>query len=159
MGLSILFDHTTAMKPIHTAQFKATPQDFIVNELLADDFVFSNDGEHLWLLIQKQGVNTTHLVKLLAHWAGVPVHDVGYSGLKDRHACTQQWCSIRLPNMDLQALNLAGFDTYFAQILPPKRVYSSYPKRAPSPKIGAWHTQSQSLYYHFTPSGRRQNSS
>lgn len=106
------------MKPIHTAQIKAMPQDFVVHERLADDFVFSHDGEHLWLLIQKQGVNTAHLVKLLAQWAGVPTHDVGYSGLKDRHARTQQWCSIRLPKMDLPALNLPQFDTHFAKLLP-----------------------------------------
>jgi tRNA pseudouridine13 synthase len=34
---------------------------------------------------------------LLARHAGVPVRDVGYAGLKDRHAITRQWFSVRRP--------------------------------------------------------------
>jgi tRNA pseudouridine13 synthase len=33
----------------------------------------------------------------LARWAGRPRHDVGYAGLKDRHAVTEQWFSVLCP--------------------------------------------------------------
>ncbi len=81
--------------PICQAIYKATPADFIVTENLAIEHTC--DGEHLWLYITKVNLNTAYVARLLADWAGVPVRDVGYSGLKDRHAITHQWFSIRLP--------------------------------------------------------------
>ena len=78
------------------ADFKSTPNDFIVHELLSIEF--SHHGEHLWLHLKKTNLNTTFVAKLLAKWANIPVSDVGYSGLKDRRAVTQQWFSLRLPS-------------------------------------------------------------
>lgn len=83
------------------AKYKSTPQDFIVNEMLVLDF--SNQGEHLWLLIKKIGLNTTYVANALAKWAKIPSRDVGYSGLKDRHAVTTQWFSLRIPKGQLPA--------------------------------------------------------
>lgn len=80
--------------PIISALYKTHPQDFIVEEKLDIPFVA---GEHLWLLVQKQNMNTAFLARLLAKWANIPPKDVGFSGLKDRHAQTQQWFSLRLP--------------------------------------------------------------
>jgi len=59
------------------------------------DIEFSGDGEHDWLHIRKTGANTAWVAEQLAGIAGVPVRDVGYSGLKDRHAVTTQWFSVR----------------------------------------------------------------
>lgn len=80
---------------IISADFKAVASDFIVNELMAIDF--ANEGEHLWLHLEKTHLNTAYVAKLLAKWAEIPAHDVSYSGLKDRHAVTSQWFSLRLP--------------------------------------------------------------
>lgn len=80
---------------IVSADFKATAHDFIVQELM--DIEFSEDGEHLWLHIEKTHLNTAYVAKLLSKWAEIPAHDVSYSGLKDRHAVTSQWFSLRLP--------------------------------------------------------------
>lgn len=85
--------------PIKQANYKSCPEHFIVNEQL--DIDFTGEGEHLWLLIKKRGVNTAHVATLLADWAGIPARDVGYSGLKDRHAVTTQWFSLRIPNRTL----------------------------------------------------------
>lgn len=86
-------------KPIISAQFKTYPQDFVVTEMI--DFVdnLTGAGEHLWLYIEKIGVNTQFLMEQLAKCMGVPVYDIGYSGLKDRHAVTYQWLSVRLPKV------------------------------------------------------------
>ena len=55
------------------------------------------EGEHIWLEIEKNGVNTGWIAKQLADLVGVKEMDVGYAGLKDRHAITRQWFSIYLP--------------------------------------------------------------
>lgn len=81
--------------PIAHATYKTSAEDFVVNEILPLEF--TGEGEHLWLHIQKKGMNTAYLAKLLSEWAEIPLRDVGYSGLKDRHALTTQWFSLRLP--------------------------------------------------------------
>lgn len=85
--------------PILQATYKAHAADFVVNEILQN--TFTGEGEHLWLHIQKMGMNTAYLAKLLAEWADIPLRDVGYSGLKDRHALTTQWFSLRIPKKQL----------------------------------------------------------
>ena len=83
-------------EPLCTCQIRSAPSDFIVTEQL--DIDFSGDGEHDWLWIEKTGANTTWVAEWLAKHAGVHPRDVGYSGLKDRHAITSQWFSVRRPS-------------------------------------------------------------
>lgn len=94
--------------PLQQATYKAVATDFVVNELLPLDF--TGAGEHLWLHIEKLGMNTAYLAKLLAEWAEIPLRDVGYSGLKDRHALTTQWFSLRLPKKQLPESEFAPID-------------------------------------------------
>ena len=94
--------------PIQQATYKAHATDFIVNELLPLEF--TGEGEHLWLHIQKSGMNTAYLAKLLSEWAEIPLRDVGYSGLKDRHALTTQWFSLRIPKKQLPTSEFAPVD-------------------------------------------------
>ncbi len=93
--------------PIRHAIYKATPADFIVTEQLAIEH--THDGEHLWLYITKINLNTAYVARLLADWAGVPTTDVGFSGLKDRHAITHQWFSIRLPTKAVPSVPFTDF--------------------------------------------------
>ena len=81
--------------PAGTGVLRASPEDFRVAEVMA--FAPTGDGEHVWLRIRKRGANTQYVAELLAEWAGVGVRDVGYAGLKDRHAVTDQWFSLYLP--------------------------------------------------------------
>ncbi len=90
------------------ATYKAHTTDFIVNELLPLEF--TGKGEHLWLHIQKSGMNTAYLAKLLSEWAEIPLRDVGFSGLKDRHALTTQWFSLRIPKKQLPDSEFAPVD-------------------------------------------------
>ena len=94
--------------PIKQALYKAKPEDFVVNERLEVDF--TGEGEHLWLHIKKSGINTAYLAKLLSEWAGIPLRDVGYSGLKDRQALTTQWFSLRLPKKQKPDSDFAPVD-------------------------------------------------
>jgi tRNA pseudouridine13 synthase len=50
------------------------------------------------LYLQKRNTNTEWLAKQLARFAGVPVKDVGYAGLKDRNSVSSQWFSLRMPS-------------------------------------------------------------
>lgn len=86
---------------------KQFPHDFIVNEIIHIDF--SQQGEHCWFQIEKTHLNTHFVAKLLANWANIPLKDVGFSGLKDRHAITTQWFSLRLPNQQLPKLPFNEF--------------------------------------------------
>jgi len=97
-----------SLQPIQQATYKANTTDFIVNELLPLDF--TGEGEHLWLHIEKSGMNTAYLAKLLSEWADIPLRDVGYSGLKDRHALTTQWFSLRIPKKQLPPTKFAPVD-------------------------------------------------
>ncbi len=94
--------------PLKKAHYKAHATDFVVNEILPLEF--TGEGEHLWLHIQKSGINTAYLAKLLSEWAEIPLRDVGYSGLKDRHALTTQWFSLRIPKKQLPTSEFAPVD-------------------------------------------------
>lgn len=47
--------------------------------------------------MRKRGINTPDAARLIARHAAVPLCDIGYAGLKDRHAVTSQWFSVPLP--------------------------------------------------------------
>lgn len=77
--------------------FRSHNADFRVTELALE--APTGDGEHIWLEVEKNGANTAWVAKRLAQRAGVREMDVGYAGLKDRHAITRQWFSIYLPRV------------------------------------------------------------
>jgi tRNA pseudouridine13 synthase len=74
---------------------RQSPQDFEVTETLG--FAPAGSGEHDFLWLEKIGANTAWVAQQLARHAGIPLRDVGYAGLKDRHAVTRQWFSVRRP--------------------------------------------------------------
>lgn len=78
-----------------TGRFRVEAADFQVDEQM--DIDLSGQGEHLWLQVRKTGANTDWVATQLARCAQVPASEVGYAGLKDRHAVTTQWFSIQLP--------------------------------------------------------------
>ncbi|MCP8898983.1 tRNA pseudouridine(13) synthase TruD [Gilvimarinus xylanilyticus] len=93
-------------EPLGHAKFRAQPEDFYVDEDLG--FTCDGAGEHVYLHIEKRGDNTEWLARNIARLAGVETRDVGYCGLKDRHAVTRQWFSVYFPKgdePDWQALN------------------------------------------------------
>lgn len=92
----LMFNPPRAQAPVFGAGvLRSTASDFVVHEQLGFDL--SGDGEHLWLNIEKQNQDTQTVARTLARAAGIPLRDIGYAGLKDRRAITQQWFSLRLP--------------------------------------------------------------
>ncbi len=53
-------------------------------------------GEHLYVLVEKEGVNSDDVVEALLRATGRARGDVGYAGRKDRIAIARQWFSVRL---------------------------------------------------------------
>ncbi|MGR9036208.1 MAG: tRNA pseudouridine(13) synthase TruD [Gammaproteobacteria bacterium] len=82
-------------RPDGTGKIRVSAVDFIVKEQLA--FEPSGAGEHVFLQIEKTGENTDYVARQLAKFASVRLRDIGYAGLKDRHAMTTQWFSVWLP--------------------------------------------------------------
>lgn len=68
------------------------PEDFIVEEELG--FVADGGAGHVLLRVEKRGLDTLEVVRRLARAGGVAPRDVGFAGLKDRHAVTRQWMTV-----------------------------------------------------------------
>ena len=81
--------------PVASALLRERPEDFVVHELLGVEA--SGEGEHVLLQIEKRALTTAAVQQALARLAAVPLRSVGYSGLKDKWACTRQWFSVHLP--------------------------------------------------------------
>jgi tRNA pseudouridine13 synthase len=73
-------------------RLRSVPEDFVVEE----DLGFEPDGAgaHVLLHVRKRGANTEWVARELARQGGCRVGDVGYAGLKDRHAVALQWFSV-----------------------------------------------------------------
>ncbi|KTC85597.1 MULTISPECIES: tRNA pseudouridine(13) synthase TruD [Legionella] len=91
-------------KPQIKGSLKSTPEDFKVDEVLG--FELTGEGEHLFLRIEKRGLNTEELVKSLARTLGKSEKAISYAGLKDRQALTTQWLCVHCPGQDLPESNL-----------------------------------------------------
>ncbi len=92
--------------PIAVGVLRAQPEDFHVAEHLG--FALAEDGDHSWLRLELTGLNTAYVAEQLAAANAVPLHAVGYSGLKDRHAVTQQWFSLPCANSAITLPPLPG---------------------------------------------------
>src|SRR5579859_5877001 len=92
------------------ARIRSQPEDFWVEEVLG--FAADGEGPHVMLTVEKRGANTHWVGEQLARHAGIHPHDVGYAGLKDRHAVTVQHFTVNLdrrPEPDWSALRSDEF--------------------------------------------------
>lgn len=95
--------------PLFCANIKTELHDFIVREKLS--FEPNGEGEHVFLYIEKVGLNTAFVAEELAKFAKLPLRNVSYAGRKDKYARTQQWFGIYLGNKaqpDWNDFELAG---------------------------------------------------
>jgi len=76
--------------------FQPSPETFVVEEIAA--YAPSGEGEHTFLWVEKRGLGTMDAARRIARLLDVDPRDVGYAGLKDRHAVTRQWMSV--PRVD-----------------------------------------------------------
>jgi tRNA pseudouridine13 synthase len=79
-------------EPLGAGVFRASPEDFEVEEVLG--FAAGGEGPHALLRVRKRGANTEWVARELSRAAGCKPFDVGFAGLKDRNAVTTQHFTI-----------------------------------------------------------------
>lgn len=109
--MNSLPDWARAYGPVTaSARIRSVPEDFRVEEVLG--FAADGEGPHVMLTVEKRGANTHWVAGQLARHAGIPAREVGYAGLKDRHAVTVQHFTLNLdrrPELDWSALTSDEF--------------------------------------------------
>lgn len=73
-------------------RIREIPEDFRVEEIPL--YLPSGQGEHLYLRVEKTGLGTLEVVRILARAFNVKPRDIGYAGLKDTRSVTVQTFSI-----------------------------------------------------------------
>jgi len=73
--------------------FNSSPRDFTVEEIPL--YEFTGEGEHLVLKVRKKELTTWEMIDIFSGFLGIKRKEIGYAGLKDKHAMTIQ--SISLP--------------------------------------------------------------
>lgn len=87
--------------------FKHAPRDFVVEELPL--YEFTGEGEHLILKIRKKSLSTWELLSKIANFLGINAREIGYAGLKDKHAMTTQYISVHKKHeAKLSTMNFEG---------------------------------------------------
>ncbi|MHB1826745.1 MAG: tRNA pseudouridine(13) synthase TruD [Steroidobacteraceae bacterium] len=79
-------------EPLGQGRVRLEPEDFHVEELLG--FEPAGAGQHVLLKVRKREANTVWVARELAGLAGCRPFEVGYAGLKDRHAVAVQWFTV-----------------------------------------------------------------
>jgi len=102
MALDLPYAHGA---PIASGRIRAQPEDFVVREYLG--FEATGEGEHLLLTVRKRGANSKWVARQIASRAGVRAREVGLSGLKDRHAVTEQ--AFTVPALKTEPAEWLGF--------------------------------------------------
>ena len=74
------------------ATFISRPETFLVEEIPA--YMPQGEGPHTFGWMEKRDLTTLEAIKRLARLLGLDSCDVGYAGMKDRHAITRQWISV-----------------------------------------------------------------
>ena len=87
---------------------RSSPEDFVVEEI--PRVKPEGEGGHLWLWVEKRSANTDWVAKELARVTDCVPRDVGYAGLKDRHAVTRQWFSVPANSTTQENLELASIE-------------------------------------------------
>lgn len=102
---SLAWSHAGSTPMCH-GTIRSRVEDFQVDEVLGYDP--DGSGNHAFLHLRKRNTNTEWLARQLAEFAGVDPKEVGYAGLKDRHALTSQYFTVHLsgrPEPDWLQLN------------------------------------------------------
>lgn len=72
--------------------FNSSARDFTVEEIPL--YAFTGEGEHLILQVRKKELTTWEMLDAISNHVGIRRRDMGYAGLKDKHAMTIQYVSV-----------------------------------------------------------------
>jgi len=91
--------------------FNSSPRDFTVEEIPL--YEFTGEGEHLILQVRKKELTTWEMIDIISNHLGIKRRDIGYAGLKDKHAMTIQYISL----LAKDAANIENFNHEKIKIL------------------------------------------
>ena len=74
-------------------KIKVNPEEFYVKEIL--DIEAQSKGNYALYLLKKINRNTIDVVREIAKRFSIPVKNIGFAGLKDKNAYTEQYISIK----------------------------------------------------------------
>jgi tRNA pseudouridine13 synthase len=102
--------YLTAEIPGIAGALRTIDDDFIVRETPA--YLPTGVGDHVMIQIRKRGLTTMMAVTALARALNVAERDMGFAGMKDRNAVTEQWLSAPKPVSpeQVQALSVPNID-------------------------------------------------
>ncbi len=80
--------------PCVTGEIKQKAEDFRVDEI--PGFEPDGHGDHVFLTLEKTGQTTNAVANRLRQFCGLQHRDIGYAGMKDKHAVTSQQFSLNL---------------------------------------------------------------
>jgi tRNA pseudouridine13 synthase len=72
--------------------FNSSTREFLVEEIPL--YEFSGEGEHLVLKVRKKNLTTWQMIDIFSNHLGISKKEIGYAGLKDKHAVTFQYISM-----------------------------------------------------------------
>ena len=82
-----------------------SPEDFVVKEIIDEKFlrkykrtgkcIEKMSGDYTLFLVRKRNMTTEEAVKIIAKIFGVSEKSIGYAGLKDKFAVTEQYMTIK----------------------------------------------------------------
>ena len=105
--------------PAACARLRSEPEDFLVEEELG--FAPAGDGPHVLLKVRKRNANTQWVARELARLCGCRPAEVGFAGLKDRHAVAVQWYSVPRRPASCDWLDLRGSEFEVLEAHPHRR--------------------------------------
>jgi tRNA pseudouridine13 synthase len=103
--------HNQLMTDGISGNLGTNPEDFTVKEIPLYEAIGS--GEHCYYLLEKKGRTTLSCISEIAKYLNISEVDIGYAGLKDKHAVTSQMVSIRMTSKDAPEIKSGGFTMKF----------------------------------------------
>ncbi|NPA51988.1 MAG: tRNA pseudouridine(13) synthase TruD [Aquificae bacterium] len=97
-------------------KIKTRPEDFFVKEIKNLDI--KEKGDYAYFLLTKKRENTIDILRKLSRKSQTPLKDIGFAGLKDKEAVTQQYISIKnITNSSLEKLKNLKEENYSVEFL------------------------------------------
>lgn len=94
-----------------TGNLGGRAEDFIVNEVPLYEPIGS--GEHCYYRLEKKGRTTLACISEIAKYLNIKEVDIGYAGLKDKHALTSQMISIKMTSKEAPIIKSGGFALHY----------------------------------------------
>ncbi|MFB3430864.1 MAG: tRNA pseudouridine(13) synthase TruD [Phycisphaerales bacterium] len=85
---------TAPVEPIPGC-IKQRDEEFLVEEL--PRYEPCGEGEHIYLFVEKRGLSTSGLIRVVSDHFKVNHRDIGFAGMKDKNAITRQVISVHMP--------------------------------------------------------------